>query len=147
MILWRISNHPSLDGKGGLKWPGRWHTAGQPVVYCASAPAAALLEMLVRLQSPLSEFPVPYRLLQISAAESVSREAVGELPRDWMDDVQQTRAIGDEWLRSGRSVFLSVPSAVVPYTSNVMLNPLHPDAAAVTILGTSEHVVDARLVR
>ena len=147
MILWRISNHPSLDGKGGLKWPGRWHTAGRPVVYCASFPAAALLEMLVRLQIPLFELPVPYRLLQIFAPETVSHESVGDLPRNWVDDVQGTRVIGDEWLSGGRSALLSVPSAVVPYTSNVMLNPLHPDAATVTILGTSGHVVDARLVR
>ena len=28
MILWRVSNHSTLDGGGGLTAAGRWHTAG-----------------------------------------------------------------------------------------------------------------------
>src|SRR2546429_6312150 len=33
MILWRISNHTTLDGRGGLYASGRWHTEGRPIVY------------------------------------------------------------------------------------------------------------------
>ena len=33
MRLWRISNHASLSGEGGLHASGRWHTRGRRVVY------------------------------------------------------------------------------------------------------------------
>ena len=48
MVLWRISNHASLTGDGGLRTEGRWHPLGSRVGYCTTSPAGALLEMLVR---------------------------------------------------------------------------------------------------
>ena len=47
MFLWRISNHSALDGRGGLYAPARWHSQGHPVVYLATSPAGALVEVLV----------------------------------------------------------------------------------------------------
>jgi hypothetical protein len=41
MVLWRISRHRDLRGIGGLKAAGRWHYAGDPIVYLAETPAAA----------------------------------------------------------------------------------------------------------
>jgi len=129
VLLWRISNHVSLDGKGGLEWPGRWHTRGRRVVYCAQTPAAALLETLVHLEIPLADLPPRYRL-----------------PDDWIDDPLVTRAVGDDWLAARTSVLLLVPSAIVPETHNVLINPDHPDATGVRLVETSEHVIDPRLV-
>jgi hypothetical protein len=40
------------------------------------------------------------------------------------------RARGDDWLRSGRSLFAAVTSAVLPEADVIMMNPAHPDAAA-----------------
>ncbi|MDE3106013.1 MAG: RES family NAD+ phosphorylase, partial [Acidobacteriota bacterium] len=42
--LWRISNFRSLAGEGGLRYAGRWHTAGKPIVYLAASAAGALVE-------------------------------------------------------------------------------------------------------
>jgi RES domain-containing protein len=53
---------------------------------------------------------------------------VSQLPRDWKENETVTRAIGDDWLDQTRSLFLSVPCAIVPETENVLINPLHPDA-------------------
>jgi len=41
---------------------------------------------------------------------------------------------------------LLVPSAVVPETLNVLLNPGHPDADRFVIAHVSEHVIDPRLL-
>jgi len=57
-----------------------------------------------------------------------------------------TRAIGDEWISTNRSSLLLVPSAVVPETLNVLLNPGHPDADRFVIAHVSEHVIDPRLL-
>jgi len=36
-------------------------------------------------------------------------------------------AVGDNWVKSGKSAVLQLPSAVVPEEFNYLLNPAHPD--------------------
>ena len=55
MLLWRISNHLSLAGEGGLRASGRWYSRGRRIVYCAQSPAAALLEILVHFEIDVSD--------------------------------------------------------------------------------------------
>jgi RES domain-containing protein len=149
VILWRISNHLSLDGKGGLRWPGRWHSPGRPIVYCTQSPAAALLETLVHVDAGLETLPARYRLIKIDvpAGGPIDRLEVGALPERWTERSEATQTIGNAWLAGGLSTLLLVPSAIVPETMNVLINPLHPSAAAIAIVGTSDHVIDPRLLR
>ena len=88
MFLWRISNHLSLTGDGALRTPGRWHTRGRRVVYCAQDPAAALLEILVHFEIDILDLPVRYRLLKIEAPDDlqVARVSVSDLPKDWPEE-------------------------------------------------------------
>src|ERR1700710_2443183 len=77
MELWRISNYADLKGIGGLRASGRWHFAGQPVVYLAEHPASALLEILVHQQLSHSEHvPDSYQLLRIEVPDDI---AIAEL--------------------------------------------------------------------
>ena len=149
MTLWRISNHSSLDGEGGLRATGRWHSRGRRIVYCTQSPAAALLEILVRSELALADSPVRYRLLRISAPEDAWSASVEpqDLPAEWVRSPFATRRIGDAWLSESGSALLLVPSAVVAETTNVLINPLHPAAAGIEVIAESNHVVDARLLR
>ncbi len=149
MVLWRISNHLSLAGHGGLRASGRWHTRGHRIVYCAGSPAAALLETLVHFEIEIQDLPQRYRLLKLEAPDDVTVERVSprDLVEDWVERADLTRAIGDAWVEAGRSPLLTVPSALVPETFNVLLNPAHYDAARVVVSRVSEHVVDPRLLR
>jgi len=149
VTLWRISNHLLLDGKGGLKWPGRWHSAGRRVVYCTQSPAAALLETLVHFEVALELLPRRYRLLKIRVPDDprVERLEVGALPDHWIEREDTTQTIGNAWLAGGFSPLLLVPSAIVAETTNVLINPAHADAAAIELVGTSDHVIDRRLIR
>jgi RES domain-containing protein len=146
--LWRISNHHALDGEGGRRASARWHSAGSPIVYVAACPPGALLEVLVDLQLKQSSLPSTFTLLRISAPDRLSipdlSAAVGEI---WKDDDSVTRKLGDAWLKSRRSALARVPSAILPDTFNYLLNPLHPDAARVTIAQTHSALLDARLLR
>ena len=149
MILWRISNHLSLTGDGALRASGRWHTRGRRIVYFAQTPAAALLEVLVHFELAVRDLPVRYQLLKVEAPDDVAVEHVSlnKLPGDWVDDTNVSRATGDAWLARNRSPLLLVPSAVVPETSNVLLNPAHPDAGRMVITHVSDHAIDPRLLR
>ena len=149
MFLWRISNHLSLAGDGALRTPGRWHSRGRRVVYCAQNPAAALLEILVHFEIDIQDLPVRYRLLKIEVPEDVQVErlSVEDLPKDWPERTEATRALGDAWLSKGSTALLSMPSAIVPETFNVLLNPAHEDARRIVIVQTGNHAIDPRLLK
>ena len=149
MFLWRISNHLSLAGDGAWRTPGRWHSRGRRVVYCAQNPAAALLEILVHFEIDIQNLPVHYRLLKIQAPDDlqVERVSVDQLPAEWLEKNEVTRALGDGWLTKGSAALLSVPSAIVPETFNVLLNPAHEDANRIVIVHAGDHPIDPRLLK
>jgi RES domain-containing protein len=149
VTVWRISNHATLDGDGGLRASGRWHTRGQRIVYCAPNPATALLEILVHAEIELEDLPVTYKYLEIDVPESASREALdpSALGAGWSARLKDTRTIGDEWLQSHRTALLLVPSAIVPATMNIVLNPAHAAVTDIKIAGTHVHRMDSRLIR
>ena len=148
MILWRISNHSSLDGGGGLSAPGRWHTVGQRIVYCGGNPATALLEVLVHARIDLEDLPVHFRYLEIDAPDTLAVEEVemSGLGESWRTDLAVSRRAGDQWLQSGRTALLRVPSVIVPATWNVLINPRHPESGQIRIVGEHRHGIDARLL-
>ncbi len=149
MFLWRISSHATLDGRGGLIASARWHTEGRPIVYLAETPAGALLEALVYLELDPAHLPQSYGLLKVEAPDDLLTKTVaaGALPRNWITDQIATRTIGDEWLSSRSTALLRIPSAIVPETSNVLLNPEHADANRVQALWHADYPWDERLLK
>jgi RES domain-containing protein len=148
MFLWRISNHSTLDGRGGLETSARWHTQGRPIVYLAESVAGALLEVLVHLDLSPVRLPKSYRLLKVEAPDDISLEVLSaaNLGEDWVSDETLTRTIGDQWLASKRTALLRVPSAIAPETSNVLLNSAHVDARRLRIASHREYPWDLRLI-
>ncbi|APA90455.2 RES family NAD+ phosphorylase (plasmid) [Paraburkholderia sprentiae WSM5005] len=150
MVLWRISNYADLKGIGGQRAAGRWHFAGQPVVYLAEHPAAALLEILVHLEigSP-ADLPDTYQLLRVEVADDVTIAEMTDdgIPANWRDDMAWSQDAGTEWLGAGGSVLLKVPSAVVPYAHNYLMNPEHEDAGHLTISMAIQVRHDSRILK
>jgi len=145
MLLWRISRHRDLSGSGGLHASGRWHDRGLPIVYLAESPAGALLESCVHTSA--NDIPPNYTLLAVQVEERIHIETLdlAILQTDWIEHFESTREIGSAWLRSMRSVLFRVPSALVPATFNVLLNPLHPQAKSIRIESAYEYPFDPRL--
>ena len=131
-----------------MRTPGRWHFRGRRVVYCAQSPAAALLEILVHFEIDIQNLPVRYRLLKIEALDDVpvERVSVDDLPANW-PQTEVTRELGERWLVKGSTALLSVPSAIVPETFNILLNPAHQDAKRIVVVQTGEHAIDPRLLK
>ena len=148
LTLWRISNHADLTGAGGMIAPARWHTTGKPIVYLAETPAGALLEVLVHLELDETHRPSTYQLLKIEAEDGIASDQIGptSLSPVWISNEVETQAKGDAWLRSNTTALLRVPSAILPETSNWLLNPRHPDAARVRIVQVRTNPFDPRLL-
>ena len=147
MILWRISNHSALDGGGGLRGSGRWHTRGHRVVYCAPNPATALLEILVHAEVDLTDLPTTFRYLEIDVPDETGSETIDTavLGPNGLASLEGTQRAGHEWLRSGRTALLRVPSVIVPATWNALINPLHPHSAGIRVARIHRHPIDSRL--
>lgn len=148
MRLWRISNHASLSGEGGLHASGRWHTRGRRVVYLADHPASALLEVMVHLEVDAEDLPSHYQLLGVDMPDGVqvTTLAKNDLPDGWRTQMALTHARGDEWLLTGTTALLRVPSVIVPEVANYLLNPAHPDAARIGIASALRAPFDQRLM-
>jgi RES domain-containing protein len=135
MTLWRISRHDELDGWGGEKADGRWHTAakGKRIVYLSEHPAVALVEVLANLRGNPRLFPERYRMMKVSGAVGVEELGSGVLGEDWRSKLEETRRIGDAWLERRSSALLRVPSAPSPESWNYLLNPLHAEARGLEV--------------
>jgi RES domain-containing protein len=143
MRVWRISAYADLSGKGGLYGEGRWHEPGHAIVYTADHPASALLEMLVHVDA--EDLPRSYRLLEIKIPDG-TRIETPKLTADWRDQTSATRRIGVRFLVDGKAAILSVPSAIVPFAANYLLNPALVDEYSISIVGITEHPIDPRLL-
>jgi len=147
MILWRISNYADLKGVGGLRAGGRWHFPGQPVVYLAEHPALALLEVLVHHEvSKIEDLPRNYQLLKVEVDDEVAVASIADLPADWKQNAGWSKRAGTEWLSVRSSLLLKVPSVLVPYASNYVFNPSHPDAEKARILEAERVEHDPRIL-
>jgi RES domain-containing protein len=135
--LWRISRHSDIEGLGGEKTDGRWHTAarGKRIVYLSEHPALALIEVLANLKGNPKLFPDTYRLMKISKADDVSTGVLGpnSLSSEWRENTNETRLAGDSWLAGGSSALLGVPSVPSPESLNYLFNPRHPEAKGLTV--------------
>jgi RES domain-containing protein len=148
MRLWRISNHASLTGEGGLYASGRWHTRGRRIVYLADHPASALLEIMVHLEVDAEDLPSHYPLLGIEIPDEIAIASLDEtgLPEDWRRQTILTREQGDSWLAEASTALLRVPSAIVPAANDYLLNPAQADAARISIASALRATFDLRLM-
>jgi RES domain-containing protein len=113
-------------------------------VYLADSPAAALLEVCVHTSA--NDVPPNFILLKIDAPEiQIESIQFGELPSAWQSRLEFTRDLGSAWLQKRQTALLRVPSAIVPDTTNYLLNPSHPDAEKIEISAALSYPFDARL--
>jgi RES domain-containing protein len=149
LILYRISNHADLTGKGGELAEGRWHTqrVGKRIVYLSDHPALCLVEMLVHIERE-TDLPDTFQLLSVEVPDHLL-ETLDQslLPVDWQQKPRMTQKIGDEWLEARRSMGLIVPSAIVPNARNCLLNPLVPETSNLEVKLLGRFPLDRRLLK
>jgi RES domain-containing protein len=123
--------HPIYSGQGAALTEGRWHEKGQDVIYSSEHYSAAMLERLIYFNGIM---PRGQRFVEISIPAGTTYEVVTKdiLP-DWhLRDGHVSRAFGSAWFVSLRSALLIVPSRVAREERNVLINPHHPDAKAIS---------------
>jgi RES domain-containing protein len=147
---WRICQQKyaasAFSGDGAFRYGGRWNSRGISVVYLGGNPSIAALEVVVNTDDPEDLPRIPYVLIPVDFDETlVSRP--DKLPDDWNQDPPppSAAAVGDAWVRSGKSAILEVPSAVIPLERNYLLNPQHPDIHLISFREPEPFKFDSRL--
>ena len=152
MQVWRISKAKytatAYSGEGARLESGRWHQAGHRVVYTSASAALAALEILVHTASDLLP-RTNYVAIPADIPEDlpIQQLTVADLPADWQATPAPPtlRALGMQWLQAGQTAVLAVPSVIVPFEWNYLLNPLHADFARIQIGSPQGYRFDPRL--
>jgi RES domain-containing protein len=143
--VWRLASgrHDALTGEGARLFGGRWNSPGRPLVYTSESIALAVVEALVHITGA---FPSDYLAFLVGVPDdAIEPLDAARLKSAWSEDIGYTRAIGDQWLQQTRSLALLVPSAVVVASSNVLINPRHPNARNLEVVDQSPFRFDPRL--
>ena len=150
MEVWRIcrKSQQTLDGEGAGLHGGRWNSAGVPVVYASSTLALAALEYLVHVD--IEDVPPDLVAMRIALPKQVVTTVItrDDLPGDWqrIPDHPVCVSLGDNWVRTGTTLALQVPSAVVPEEANLLINPAHPQSHNLVVRSVRPFAFDPRLL-
>jgi RES domain-containing protein len=150
VVGWRIvkQKHAStaFSGEGARIFEGRWNSAGVRMVYCSENLALAALEIFVHTR-PVT-MRDKFRAFHVSWDTAIMVIVdLKKLPKGWNAQLPSaaSKSIGDEWIKSGRSAVLALPSALVPLEKTFLLNPKHPDFRKIKIKDAGNFVLDPRL--
>jgi len=125
---------------------GRWHSAGQRIVYCTSSEALAALEVRVHVGRFIPRAPFAMHVIDVPdrLVRTVTRK---ELPKDWsaVPADRGGQRFGDAWLARRETLAMQVPSVHSRSDFNLLLNPSHPDIGEVHVVEGYSYRFDPRL--
>lgn len=149
--IWRLTHEryaeSAFSGEGARQYGGRFNSPGTPVVYTAESLPLALVEAMTGLER--YDQLRRYVFFRAELPETlISAVPQGDLLDGWdrHPPPSQAQRIGDRWVAQQRSVALRVPSVVVPYSYNYLLNPAHPSFDEIRIGDAEAFPVDDRLI-
>lgn len=149
---WRLvpENHAAtaFDGEGARRYGGRWNSPGVPMVYASEHQSLAALEIRVHIDK--TGMRKRYKSFAFHFDEDLMEVfPVADLPGDWQQEPPplSLQRLGDQWIKSGASVILAVPSVVIPRELNYLINPRHPDFARLEIDPPTDFWFDPRMFK
>jgi RES domain-containing protein len=151
MIVYRISackNISQLNGYGAFLNGGRWNSKDRFMLYASCSPALALVETLAHFS--IHNSPDNYCILMLDVPDYlISEFPKDKLPSDWQvsPSPYSLKKIGDSFLNQQQFVGLKVPSAIIEYDFNLLLNPMHPTFHQIKITQQSTFNLDKRVLK
>ena len=138
----------AFDSEGARRYGGRWNSPGRRAVYASASKSLATLQILVHVDVAQ---PLP-RLAAFAFEvdeDLIEHLPTSGLPRFWrtLRGLPATQRVGDDWLASGRSLALAVPSVIVPEELNYLLNPAHRAFARLRFGQPISFLLNPRLIR
>ena len=152
MRFWRICRRryaaSATTGEGARLYGGRWNSRGVRVVYTSSSLALAAVETFVNIDPG-------YRPRDLVSIEGMLPDSIHiarldpkRLPARWRESRDEAlQRFGDEWIESGKSAALLVPSAAIGGEWNALLNPQHAQFPKIVFRRPKPFAFDLRMFR
>ena len=147
MEVFRITKTQYADRLVASGGAARWNARGRFVIYTAATRALACLENVdLRSGEGLQD---SFRVMVIQIPDTIRITTIhpDSLPTDWFafTNYAQSQLLGENWLLSGQTAVLRVPSAIVTQEWNYLLNPVHPDFSKIRLIRTEPFIFDPRI--
>jgi len=150
MIVYRVANVKykdlTLSGIGAEKVGGRWNKVGTRAVYCSENISLALLEYYVHSEN-IAYLPKEILIAKIQFPDDFVIEELNELPERWNQYPysSKTTEVFTNSAKDRNFFALRVPSTIVGFESNIILNPLYKEFGKIEIIEFIELPIDERL--
>ena len=150
MEVFRISKEAYSKELSSSGTANRWNLRGQQVIYAGSSRSLVSLELIVHKGAVVPT--EKYRVMIISIADDdylIKQLQMKDLPANWrtFSAYPVLQRIGSPWITNQESLVLKVPSAVIPFEYNYMINTEHPlFSSKVHVARTVEYFWDSRLL-
>jgi RES domain-containing protein len=147
MLVYRITHHSYSTSLNASGLEGRWNSGGKKVIYCSQTIELAFLENMIRRQGVGFNHDFKIMTIEIPDALKINTIDPASLKPGWRTfrNYSFCQAIGDKWYATGSSAVLRVPSAVLPESSNYVINSTHKDFRKIKLINTSDLLPDERI--
>lgn len=150
MFLYRITNRKNaadLSGLGASFYGGRWNNPGNSVIYTADTIALATLEQLVHKVDYIPNRDFVLTTIEIPGHVKTDILSENHLPDGWRSypPPKALQILGDQWISDKASLALKVPSAIIDYEFNFLINPAHPDFKYLKIVSITDFSFDPKV--
>ncbi|MEM0543235.1 RES family NAD+ phosphorylase [Flavobacterium sp. j3] len=150
MIVYRVANvkykDDTLTGIGAEKVGGRWNQVGTRAVYCSENISLALLEYYIHSEN-IANLPKKILVAKIEFPDEFLVDTLDKLPERWNQYPysSKTTEIFSKLAKSRDFFALKVPSSIIPFENNIILNPLYKEFGKVEIIDFLDLPIDDRL--
>jgi RES domain-containing protein len=135
-----------LEGTGARLYGGRWNPEGMPCIYASMHLSLALLEKFVHAQRPADMQEQAVIVFQWKDDLPLYTLELSKMKPDWATNTTYTHWLGQQVLLSPRYAGLIVPSAIVPWEKNIVLNPLSPAFGSIVVDSPFDFEIDRRMI-
>jgi RES domain-containing protein len=153
--LWRIASDTTswtaedMAGKGAASGGSRWNHVREHVTYVSTSISLAAWETRAHFGKS-AKLPWNRYLVRIDVPDDIwlAREIMICPPPVGWDAIPEglvSRAEGSDWLTSGRTALLAVPSVIINEEKNVLINPAHLDVSRITAVKVRRFIYDHRV--
>ncbi len=141
MKVWRLARlryaptpAAAFSGEGAALRGARWNSRGARIAYASASESLALLEYLVHVELVSAPRDLAFFAADIPA-DAVAQLELEALPPHWdaLPPPRAAAAVGDALVAGREHLALRVPSIVIPFAWNYLIDPAHPRFSEVTL--------------
>lgn len=150
MVVYNIRKSKYSDSLRASGVANRWNKEDEFVIYSGGSISLSTLELVAHRNAIDITFGYKLLFINLNIDESdITEIKFNGLPKNWklIESYPLLQEIGSEWYKQKKTLILKVPSALVHWESNYLINTQHPDFLKKVSIDNSENFVwDNRLL-